>query len=156
MSVGARPATKAVIITEDDFDTLKEMAKEAAEAFTYGDNTRASGAYRKTLATVYTRRLMEQIKGKSVGMWRDFRFRLNGKQVETDKTGYAVIDLVRDLGCYSVKKRLRYNKLMAFFCMAGRKAWFCHVLHLQSGRWPPCDYHWKVPEKRQRKSCMCL
>ena len=53
VSVGARPAkAKAVIITEDDFDTLKEMAKEAAEAFTYGDNTRASGAYRKTLATV--------------------------------------------------------------------------------------------------------
>lgn len=69
VSVGARPAkAKAVIITEDDFDTLKEMAKEAAEAFTYGDNTRASGAYRKTLATVYTRRLMEQIKGRSVGI----------------------------------------------------------------------------------------
>ena len=32
VSVGARPAkAKAVIITEDDFDTLKEMAKEAAE-----------------------------------------------------------------------------------------------------------------------------
>ena len=69
VSVGARPAkAKTVIITEDDFDALKEMAKEAAEAFTYGDNTRASGAYRKTLATVYTRRLMEQIKGRSVGI----------------------------------------------------------------------------------------
>ena len=56
-----------MIITEDDFDTLKEMAKEAADAFNYGDNVRASGAYRKTLATVYTRRLMEQIKGRSVG-----------------------------------------------------------------------------------------
>ena len=39
----------------------------AADAFTYGDNVRASGAYRKTLATVYIRRLMEQIKGRSVG-----------------------------------------------------------------------------------------
>ena len=68
VSVGARPAkAKTVIITEDDFDTLKEMAKQAADAFTYGDNVRASGAYRKTLATVYIRRLMEQIKGRSVG-----------------------------------------------------------------------------------------
>ena len=75
VSVGARPAkAKTVIITEDDFDTLKEMAKQAADAFTYGDNVRASGAYRKTLATVYIRRLMEQIKGRRVFYWLYVQF----------------------------------------------------------------------------------
>lgn len=108
VSVGARPAkAKAVIITEDDFDTLKEMAKEAAEAFTYGDNTRASGAYRKTLATVLHPPSYGADQRKERGHSMRLSFRLNGKQVETDvRPDMLLLDLVRDLGCYSVKKRL--------------------------------------------------
>ena len=67
VSVGARPAKAAVVcITEDSFDTIVEMAKEAASSFTYGDNVRGSGQYRKSLAEVYVRRLMEKLTERSV------------------------------------------------------------------------------------------
>ena len=60
--------------------------------FTYGDNTRGSGGYRKTLATVYTRRLMEQIKAKERGHSMRLSFRLKWKTGrDRCKTGYAVI-----------------------------------------------------------------
>ena len=52
--------------TEDDFDTTKEMAKQAADAFSYGDNVRGSAEYRHSLAEVFVRRLMERLKGRSV------------------------------------------------------------------------------------------
>lgn len=106
MSVGARPAkAKAVIITEDDFDTLKEMAKEAAEAFTYGDNTRSQRSYRKTLATALHPPSYGADQRKERGHSMRLSFRLNGKQVETDvRPDMLLLDLVRDLGCYSVKR----------------------------------------------------
>ncbi|MCB7318586.1 FAD binding domain-containing protein [Lacrimispora sp. 210928-DFI.3.58] len=67
VAIGARPAkARLVCITEDDFDTLPRMAKEAADSFTYGSNIRGSGEYRRTLAAVYTRRLMESLTGRSV------------------------------------------------------------------------------------------
>ena len=67
ISVGARPAKARVIcITEDSFDTLPKMAREAADAFAYGTNVRGSGEYRRQLASVYVRRLMESLKGRSV------------------------------------------------------------------------------------------
>lgn len=67
VSIGARPAKAALVeFTEDNFDTIKEMAKQAADAFSYGDNTRGSGQYRRSLAVVYVRRLMERLKGRSV------------------------------------------------------------------------------------------
>mgnify|MGYP003377602795 CR=1 FL=1 len=65
VSIGARPAKAQVVcITEDDFDTFAKMAREAADAFTYGTNTRGSGQYRHSLAAVYVRRLMEQVTGR--------------------------------------------------------------------------------------------
>lgn len=67
VSIGARPAKAALVeFTEDNFDTIKEMAKQAADAVSYGDNTRGSGQYRHSLAVVYVRRLMERLKGRSV------------------------------------------------------------------------------------------
>lgn len=67
ISVGARPArAELVCMTEDSFDTIKEMAKDAADAFSYGDNIRGSGSYRRSLAEVYVRRLMENVRGRSV------------------------------------------------------------------------------------------
>lgn len=67
VSVGARPARAEVIsVTEDDMDTYAKLAKEAAGAFTYGDNVRGSGDYRRQLAEVYVRRLMEELRGRSV------------------------------------------------------------------------------------------
>ena len=67
VSIGARPAKAALAeFTEDNFDTIKEMAKQAADAVSYGDNTRGSGQYRHSLAVVYVRRLMERLKGRSV------------------------------------------------------------------------------------------
>lgn len=67
ISIGARPAKARVIsIREDSFDTLSKMAREAAEAFNYGSNVRGSGEYRRQLAAVYVRRLMESLRGRSV------------------------------------------------------------------------------------------
>ena len=67
VSIGARPAKASLIqFTEDDFDTTKEMAKQAADAFSYGDNVRGSAEYRHSLAEVFVRRLMERLKGRSV------------------------------------------------------------------------------------------
>ena len=40
---------------------VKDLAEKAAEAFSYGDNMRAGGEYRRHLAQVSIRRLMEQI-----------------------------------------------------------------------------------------------
>lgn len=68
VSVGARPAKAALVeIIDDGNDSLAQMAKEAVAEFTYGSNSRGSGAYRKKLAEVYVRRLMEQLTGKGVG-----------------------------------------------------------------------------------------
>ncbi len=62
ISIGARPAKARVTrITEDDFDTLTDMAAEAAGSFSYGTNGRGSAEYRKRLAAIYTRRLMESL-----------------------------------------------------------------------------------------------
>lgn len=67
VSVGARPAkAKMICITEDSFDTIPEMAAEAADSFTYGSNVRGSGEYRRKLAAVYIRRLMESLTERSV------------------------------------------------------------------------------------------
>ena len=106
VSVGARPAkAKAVIITEDDFDTLKEMAKEAAEAFTYGDNTRAQRCLQKDSGNCLHPPSYGADQRKERGHSMRLSFRLNGKQVETDvRPDMLLLDLVRDLGCYSVKR----------------------------------------------------
>ena len=67
VSIGARPGrARLARLTEDDFDTLPRLAAEAAGAFSYGTNMRGSGEYRHFLAETYTRRLMEQLRGRSV------------------------------------------------------------------------------------------
>ena len=53
VSVGARPARAQVIrILDDGHDSLGQLAKEAAEHFTFGTNLRGSAGYRKALAQV--------------------------------------------------------------------------------------------------------
>ena len=67
VAVGARPGRAQVVkIKDDGYDSLAQLAGEAADSFTYGSNTRASGQYRRQLAAVYTRRLMERLTGRSV------------------------------------------------------------------------------------------
>lgn len=68
VAVGARPSRAGVVkITDDGFDSLAQMAEEAADSFSYGTNTRGSSGYRRRLAAVYIRRLMERLTGRSVG-----------------------------------------------------------------------------------------
>lgn len=67
VSVGARPSRAQVVkVTDDGFESLAEMAREAADSFSYGTNTRGTGEYRRQLTAVYTRRLMERLTGRSV------------------------------------------------------------------------------------------
>lgn len=67
VAVGARPArARLAEVTDDGNESLAELAKEAANAFHYGSNNRGSGEYRRQLATVYVRRLMESLTGRSV------------------------------------------------------------------------------------------
>lgn len=67
VSVGARPSRAQVVkVNDDGFDSLAQMAREAADSFSYGTNTRGSSGYRRQLASVYTRRLMERLTGRSV------------------------------------------------------------------------------------------
>ncbi len=67
VSVGARPGRAQVVrLTEDSNDSLAQLACEAADAFSFGTNLRGSGAYRRKLAEVYIRRLMERLTGRSV------------------------------------------------------------------------------------------
>ncbi|MDO4269013.1 MAG: FAD binding domain-containing protein [Eubacteriales bacterium] len=66
VSVGARPSKarlEVLPVTEEDYQT---QAVRAAELFTYGDNMRAGADYRKYLAGVYVRRLMEQLGREDV------------------------------------------------------------------------------------------
>ncbi len=47
---------------DDSQDCLKEeLVKIASEGFTYGTNMRGSGAYRKHLAEIYIKRLLEAL-----------------------------------------------------------------------------------------------
>lgn len=67
IAIGARPGRARVVrIRDDGYDSLAELAGEAAASFRYGTNTRGSMEYRRQLAAVYTRRLMERLTGRSV------------------------------------------------------------------------------------------
>lgn len=62
VSIGSRPARAQVVkITDDGYDSLAKIAGEAADSFTFSSNIRGSGEYRRSLAAVYTRRLMERL-----------------------------------------------------------------------------------------------
>ena len=60
VSVGARPGTAELVVLEDTQDCPEEeLAKKASEGFCYGTNMRGSKEYRKHLAEIYIRRLLE-------------------------------------------------------------------------------------------------
>lgn len=62
VSVGARPARAKLAVLEETKDYESEIiAKKASAAFHYGTNMRGSGDYRKHLAEVYIRRLLEEL-----------------------------------------------------------------------------------------------
>ena len=67
VSVGARPQrAKLVVVAGGDggSDSYSLLAKAAVEQLDFYDNMRGSGEYRKHLAEVYVRRLMEQLDGE--------------------------------------------------------------------------------------------
>lgn len=67
VSVGARPArARAVAIADEVDNSLDQLALKAAGQFSYGSNLRGSAEYRKALAQVYIRRLMEDLSERSV------------------------------------------------------------------------------------------
>ena len=67
VSVGARPARAEVVrILDDGHHSLKQLADEAAGQFRFGSNLRGSARYRQALASVYVRRLMECLTGRSI------------------------------------------------------------------------------------------
>ena len=55
------------------------MAKQAADAVSYGDNTRGSGQYRHSLAVVYVKTPHGALKGKECEPVMEIRFRLKWK-----------------------------------------------------------------------------
>lgn len=65
VSIGARPhRAKLAVVAADGTKNLESLAKEAAAQMEFYTNMRGSGEYRRHLAEVYVRRLMEQHEGK--------------------------------------------------------------------------------------------
>lgn len=71
VSVGARPQrAKLAVVTEggenrsEGTDRYSQLAREAVEQLEFYDNMRGSGEYRRRLAEIYVRRLMEQLDGE--------------------------------------------------------------------------------------------
>lgn len=63
VSVGARPSRAELVVIGADEEREAEAAAEAVSHYRFASNTRGSASYRKHLATVYVRRLMEQLNG---------------------------------------------------------------------------------------------
>lgn len=62
ISIGARPARAKLVQIQDSKDKT-ELLKEVIAQYSFGTNLRGSADYRKALAEIYVRRLMEQIEG---------------------------------------------------------------------------------------------
>ncbi|MCI6886088.1 MAG: FAD binding domain-containing protein [Lachnospiraceae bacterium] len=62
VSVGARPERAALVTIPVTQESPAVQAKAAVEQFTFHSNLRGSAEYRRYLAEVYVRRLMEQLK----------------------------------------------------------------------------------------------
>lgn len=62
ISIGARPAKSALVVMPVTQEDLEVQAKAAVDQFTFQSNMRGSADYRRYLAEVYVRRLMEQLK----------------------------------------------------------------------------------------------
>ena len=65
-AVGARPA-RASLVTETDRGSAEELAEKIADQYRYGTNLRGSAEYRKALAQIYIRRLVDEIRTKEEG-----------------------------------------------------------------------------------------
>ena len=65
-AVGARPA-RASLVTEADGGSAEELAEKIADQYRYGTNLRGSAEYRKALAQIYIRRLVDEIRTKEEG-----------------------------------------------------------------------------------------
>lgn len=61
VSVGARPARAELVVVKDGPDKVA-VAREAVSQYRFGTNLRGSAEYRRVLAGVYVRRLMEQVE----------------------------------------------------------------------------------------------
>lgn len=62
VSIGARPKrAQLVTLNASDAINLSELAAIATEQVVYGSNLRGSGEYRKHIATIQVRRLMEEL-----------------------------------------------------------------------------------------------
>lgn len=65
IAVGARPhKAKLTVVPASQGTDVHQLALTAADQMEFQDNMRASGEYRKHLAEVYIRRLMEQLEGE--------------------------------------------------------------------------------------------
>lgn len=65
VSIGARPnRAKLAVVAADEAGNFEALAKAAAGQMEFHDNMRGSGEYRRHLAEVYVRRLMEQLDGE--------------------------------------------------------------------------------------------
>ena len=65
LSVGARPSKAVLVVRPVQIGCeLSEQAKEAVSQFSFGSNLRGSADYRKSLAEIYVRRLMEALNGE--------------------------------------------------------------------------------------------
>lgn len=65
LSVGARPSKAALVVRPVQTGCeLSEQAREAVSQFSFGSNLRGSADYRKSLAEIYVRRLMEALNGE--------------------------------------------------------------------------------------------
>lgn len=62
ISVGARPMRAALTVQPVTEEAPAVQAERAAAAFSYQDNMRAGGEYRRRLAEIYIRRLMEVLE----------------------------------------------------------------------------------------------
>lgn len=62
IAVGARPEKARLVVMDRGNENPAAVAKAAAEQYTYHSNMRAGGEYRRYLAEVYLRRLIEQLE----------------------------------------------------------------------------------------------
>lgn len=54
-------------MTEADQGSAEELAAKIADQYRYGTNLRGSAEYRKALAQIYIRRLVDEIRTKEEG-----------------------------------------------------------------------------------------
>ena len=58
---------RLIRMLDDGHHSFQQLSEEAVSQFGFGTNLRGSKEYRRALAVVYVRRLMERLAGRSVG-----------------------------------------------------------------------------------------